>query len=539
MHFLDILLPLTGCTIGGIIYENVRHRPIVPKVGLLPVLGVELLAFISWLLYWTWLYPAYFTPFRHLATPKKRTLLRGNRDEFLPANAWHALNKIARTTPNDGMIRYYGALCLEKVLLTSPEAMRDALNTHASDIEPGSVIKLATKRFTGGRYTDFNSAEIKIHKKYIGPAFTVPHAKELAPTIFSTAVRLVHAIERKRQAQGPGVPIPLHDFAARASLDSIGIAGMGYDFNAIDDPEGEDFALFKKITIPQSALFNWLEWMSHSINFKWLISLPIPKNLEVLRGAQAFRRLTTRVIDSKKAKLVSGKCTEDEKRDIVSVALASGNLEPVVMVDYMTMYIQAGQESNTAMFCWVLWELGRRPEMQQRLRKEIRDMLSPSLEDAGGGNISDLPYLNAVCNETLRVHPMMPVLTKEAVRDTTYCGERIPRGTCISYSAYVTNRDPKLWGPRADEFDPERWMQPGTSRSGGATTNYAMLTFGHGPRSCIGQNIARVTLPCFVASVVGRYHVELTPESAEGKVQLGLKNVLEGLNARLTPIDGW
>lgn len=314
---------------------------------------------------------------------------------------------------------------------------------------------------------------------------------------------------------------------------------MGYDFNAIDNPEGEDFAMFKKIIIPQSALFNWLEWLSHSINFKWLIHLPIPKNLEVLRGNRAFRQLTTRVIDRKKERLMSGKCSEDEKRDIVSVALASGALEPIVMVDYMTMYIQAGQESNAAMFCWVLWELGRRPEMQQRVREEIRARMGPSLEEAGGGNISDLPYLSAVCNETLRVHPMVPVLTKEAVRDTTICGQHIPRGSCISYSAYVTNRDPALWGPRADEFDPERWMQPGMARSGGATSNYAMLTFGHGPRSCIGQNIARVSLPCFVASVVGRYHVELTPESAPGKVQLGLKNVLEGVTARLTPIEGW
>lgn len=82
-------------------------------------------------------------------------------------------------------------------------------------------------------------------------------------------------------------------------------------------------------------------------------------------------------------------------------------------------------------------------------------------------------------------------------------------------------------------------MRPGASRSGGATTNYAMLTFGHGPRSCIGQNIARVSLPCFIAAVVGRYKVELTPESEAGRVQFGLKNVPESVWARLTPVEGW
>lgn len=69
MHFLDIWLPLVGCTISGTIYEEVRQRHLLPKVGLIPVFGGEVLAFVLWLTYWTWLYPAYFTPFRHIATP--------------------------------------------------------------------------------------------------------------------------------------------------------------------------------------------------------------------------------------------------------------------------------------------------------------------------------------------------------------------------------------------------------------------------------------------------------------------------------------
>lgn len=210
---------------------------------------------------------------------------------------------------------------------------------------------------------------------------------------------------------------------------------MGYDFNSIDDPHSEDFAMFQKLSIKPSPLFNWLEMLSHFINFKWLLHLPFKKNLEVLHGARAFRQLTQRVIDSKKARLVAGKRSDDEKRDIVSVALASGAMDPAIMTDYMMTYIQGGQESTAAMFCWALYELGRDQAMQRRLRDEIRARLGPSLEAAGGGNISDLPYLAAVCNETLRAHPMLPVMIKEAVRDTSICGQRVPRGTCITYSA--------------------------------------------------------------------------------------------------------
>ena len=84
--------------------------------------------------------------------------------------------------------------------------------------------------------------------------------------------------------------------------------------------------------------------------------------------------------------------------------------------------------------------------------------------------------------------------------DTELGGVMIPKETWLLLCPYATNRDPALWGNDAEEFRPERWIDVGedgsrrSNNSGNASNNYAMLTFLHGPRSCIGQGFARAEL---------------------------------------------
>jgi cytochrome P450 len=115
----------------------------------------------------------------------------------------------------------------------------------------------------------------------------------------------------------------------------------------------------------------------------------------------------------------------------------------------------------------------------------------------------------------------------------------------------MTNVDPKLWGPDAAEFKPERWLRPdqgGTSAvnaaNGGATTNYAFMTFLHGPRSCLGSAFAKSELACLVAAWVGRFSFELVDKSLldESNVKVTPSVVAKpngGLNMKVRVVDGW
>lgn len=173
--------------------------------------------------------------------------------------------------------------------------------------------------------------------------------------------------------------------------------------------------------------------------------------------------------------------------------------------------------------------------MQSRLRDELRATIGTDLAAVNFGlRVQNLPYLNAFCSEVLRCYPFSPIIVKVAQKETMLIGQRIPKGTVVLYSAEVSNHDKTLWGPDADKFDPERWMGAKKAKSGGASSNYAMLTFGAGPRNCIGANFARATLECLVAAVLSTFEIELANPDTAGRLKFGqTKKSAEGIYGRL------
>jgi cytochrome P450 len=154
--------------------------------------------------------------------------------------------------------------------------------------------------------------------------------------------------------------------------------------------------------------------------------------------------------------------------------------------------------------------------------------------------LENLPYLNAVCNEVLRFIPPVPLIRRVATIPTTILGHAIPPGTQVLLCPYAINRSPELWGPDAGEFKPERWISPETGKAnndGGMESNYANLTFSHGPRSCIGQGFAKAELRTLVAVFVARLRFALAKPN-EGVVPVGIVSVRpkNGLVLRLESV---
>ncbi len=132
-----------------------------------------------------------------------------------------------------------------------------------------------------------------------------------------------------------------------------------------------------------------------------------------------------------------------------------------------------------------------------------------------------MPYLNAVCNEALRLYPAAPVTSRVAIRDTTILGHHIPKHTFLFAVPWATNRNPELWGPDSEDFVPERWIDKETGRTtmnGGASSNFSFLTFLHGPHSCIGEKFARAELRVLLATIIGNFEMEMADPLAETKV---------------------
>jgi cytochrome P450 len=193
---------------------------------------------------------------------------------------------------------------------------------------------------------------------------------------------------------------------------------------------------------------------------------------------------------------------------------------------------------------WAIYLLSLHPRYQTALRHEIRTSVPSPLETNDTApsptDIDSLPLLNAICNETLRLYPTVPVTIRESVRPTTLAGTPIPVGTIVLLVPWAINRNPHFWGDNAHEFVPERWIGEGKANTGGAASNYAQITFLHGPRSCIGQGFARSEFKCLLAVVAARLSWELRGPGEEvypaGVVTTKPKN---GMHIRVRAVEGW
>jgi cytochrome P450 len=152
-----------------------------------------------------------------------------------------------------------------------------------------------------------------------------------------------------------------------------------------------------------------------------------------------------------------------------------------------------------------------------------------------------MPYLNGICNEVLRLFPTIPVTARMAIRDTTVAGVFIPAKTLMFVVPWAINRNPALWGSNAEDFVPERWIDKNTGRasmSGGTDSNYAFLTFLHGPRSCIGERFARAELRALLAAFVGHFDMQMADPNEE--VIVGgtvTSKPMNGMKLKLSPVD--
>lgn len=193
--------------------------------------------------------------------------------------------------------------------------------------------------------------------------------------------------------------------------------------------------------------------------------------------------------------------------------------------------------------------------MQKKLRAEIHERIPSSESPVTWDLLEGMPYLHGVCEETLRLYPTVPATVREAIRDTTVAGHRIPAGTRFVLVPYAINRHPNHW-PDAHRVVPERWIDEvhaedggngsgsttttrRPNKTGGTTTNFAELTFLHGPRACIGRDFAKAELRCAVAGVVGKYEMELHTDE-EPRVQGVITMKPEGgMYLRFKPISTW
>ncbi|KAJ9210545.1 hypothetical protein DTO166G4_7857 [Paecilomyces variotii] len=545
----------------------VQHKPeySVRESYFLTALSIFFTTLVGRIVYTTILYPEFFTPLRHIQTPKGRSWLKGNTQSLFIESPGSRCLRWMEEMPDAELIRYYLVGNMERVLVVSPKALSEVLTLKSYDFRKPDLARISLERITGNGVLLAEGDEHKRQRKNLMPAFSYRHVKNLYPVFWAKAVEMVQMIgdelrskpNSQEEEDDDDKTIIVGDWASRATLDAISIASMGRDFDTLRDPDNELNNHYRRLLMEPSVKMRILFLVAmFLVDLGFFQKIPIKRNRDVRAASSYIRTVARQLVREKKERLE--KKTQDangnantndavtaasDEIDIMSVALTSGGFSEENLVDQMMTFLAAGHETTASAFQWVIYALCKHPGIQSRLRDEIRANLpSPShtSNTISASIIDSLPYLNAVCNETLRFYPSVPLTIREAARDTTVVGHHIPKGSLLVLAPEATNRSKELWGPDADVFDPERWMGPGRANTGGADTNYAFLSFLHGPRGCIGQGFAKGELACMVAVTVGRFQMELKNPDAELKMRRGVTvSPIDGVEARFRVVEGW
>lgn len=185
--------------------------------------------------------------------------------------------------------------------------------------------------------------------------------------------------------------------------------------------------------------------------------------------------------------------------------------------ELLTLFI-AGHETTALAVTWTFYLLALHPEVEARLLEELTAVLgAPASTGEGTGDGAgarlpgweDLPkleYTRRVFSEAMRLYPPAWATARIARRDDEIAGCRIPAGSSVIVSQYVTHRDPRWW-PDPERFDPDRFAPEAEA----ARPKFAYFPFGGGPRRCIGEPFAWMEGQLLVAALAQRFHFELQP----------------------------
>ena len=208
-----------------------------------------------------------------------------------------------------------------------------------------------------------------------------------------------------------------------------------------------------------------------------------------------------------------------EARDEAGQPLTDGELR-----DELITLLVAGHETTATALSWALYWLATRPEVQQRLRQELQAACPAPHASPELTALLRLPYLQAVCNETLRIYPVgMITFPRRLEAPLTLGGHTLEAGTVVMGCIFLAHRRQEVF-PNPEHFDPDRFL------SGSFSPN-TFMPFGGGSRRCIGMAFAQVEMKVVLSELIRRFMVELDPLTP-----LPVKPERRGLTSGMSPL---
>ncbi|KAL5716753.1 hypothetical protein ACHQM5_009877 [Ranunculus cassubicifolius] len=332
--------------------------------------------------------------------------------------------------------------------------------------------------------------------------------------------KMLHWVDEEAREKG-GVHVAI--FVFHMTFNLLGNLMLSRDLMDPQSKEGPKFFKAMDGLMQGGGLPNIADFFP---SLKWLDPQRIRKMMERDVG-QAIQIVSGFV----KERIEDQQSGEEKKRkDFLDVLLeyeGEGEDEPnkISHRDLVILILEifmAGTETTSSTTEWAMTELLRNPEIMRKVCTELADVVGSDrmMEES---DIEELPYLQAVVKETLRLHPPIPFLVpRKAVRDNNFMGYHIPKDTQVLVNAWAIGRDSDAWDDPLS-FNPERFLGSEIDYRG---RHFEFIPFGAGRRICAGIPIAHQVLHLALGSLLHCFDWELehsvTPDTIDMKERLGI-----------------
>ncbi|KAF5360939.1 hypothetical protein D9756_005070 [Leucocoprinus leucothites] len=485
--------------------------------------------------------------------PPAFSFLSGNVQQFLEEYGWKFYYD---TLKSYGAVTKIKGLFGENMLLTfDPKALHHILVKDQLIYEEATAVIALNKLVFGDSLLAVLGEQHRKQRKMLNPVFSVAHMRAMIPIFYEVTHRLRQALLNQVK-DGPKEVDILH-WMTRTALELIGQSGMGYSFDSLEGdhnstnihPYAQSVKRFGGlVTGPATfVLCNYLIPYTNQLNLprvkRWIVNCLPSQWVRDVKNITDLMEETAKDICKAKQKELMSDGSDEAKKDIISIlmranasAVKEDRLTDGEVVAQVATLVFAAMDTTSSALSRILYLLTQHPHVQEKLREElIQAKKDNGGEELGYDQLVTLPYLDAICRETLRVYPPVATGIRTARKDMvlplskplkTTSGKEVtelivPNGTTIFISILGANTNPEMWGPDSYEWKPERWLEPlpdkvGEAHMPGVYSN--LMTFLGGSRACIGFKFSQLEMKVVLSMLLTTFKFEDTGKTIMWKL---------------------
>ncbi|KAL2249001.1 cytochrome P450 714A1 [Sesamum indicum] len=399
-----------------------------------------------------------------------------------------------------GPIYTYSTGNKQHLYVNHPELVKEMNHCVSSDLGKPSYVTKQLAPILGNGILRSNGHIWAQQRKIVAPEFFMDKVKGMVGLMVESAESLTKKWEGCIESQGGKMAeIKAEEDLRSLSADVISKACFGSSYLKGKEIFSKLRTLQKAIS-KQSFLFG-----SHAFRL-----LPTGQQKKIEHLEKEIETLIWEVVKEREREC------QEENKDLLQLIL-EGAINGEVGKDSSKRFIVdnckniyfAGHESTAVAASWCLMLLALHPQWQARIRAEMAQVCGDTSGGLDAESVHKLKTVTMVIKEVLRLYPPAAFVSREALQETQIGHIVVPKGVCLWTLIPTLHRDPDIWGPDVNEFNPERFAN-GITRACKLPQVY--IPFGLGPRLCLGRNFALVQLKIVIALIVSKFTLCLSPK---------------------------